>query len=164
MSKSKAAAIEQSQVSRFRALGFSVLALMFFLLLAGCSSTFRNHGYVPTDQELSEVQVGRDTRESVTEKVGAPGAAGVVRDGAWYYVQSRIENFAYRAPNVIERQVVAISFGSNGRVSNIERFGLEDGEVIALNRRVTESNIEGVSFLRQLLGNLGQVDAQSLID
>ncbi len=45
-----------------------------------------------------------------------------------------------------------------------ERFGLQDGEVIALNRRVTDSNIEGVSFIRQLLGNLGRVDAGTLLD
>jgi len=36
--------------------------------------------------------------------------------------------------------------------------------VVALSRRVTDSNIEGVSFLRQLLGNLGNLDAGSLLD
>ena len=114
--------------------------------------------------DLANVQVGRDTRETVTEKIGSPGTSGVVREDAWYYVQSRVENYAYQAPEVIERQVLAISFSSNGRVRNIERFGLEDGEVIALNRRITDDNIQGVSFLRQLLGNLGRVDAGSLID
>ncbi len=161
---SQAAVITQSQADRSRVLGFLALSVLILLFVAGCSSTFRNFGYVPSEVDLANVQVGRDTRETVTEKIGSPGTSGVVREDAWYYVQSRVENYAYQAPEVIERQVLAISFSSNGRVRNIERFGLEDGEVIALNRRVTDDNIQGVSFLRQLLGNLGRVDAGSLID
>ncbi|NQZ73366.1 MAG: outer membrane protein assembly factor BamE [Dinoroseobacter sp.] len=161
---SQAAVITQSQADRSRVLGFLALSVLILLFVAGCSSTFRNFGYVPSEVDLADVQVGRDTRETVTEKIGSPGTSGVVREDAWYYVQSRVENYAYQAPEVIERQVLAISFSSNGRVRNIERFGLEDGEVIALNRRITDDNIKGVSFLRQLLGNLGRVDAGSLID
>ncbi len=140
------------------------LGIVVLLGLAACSSTFRNHGYVPSELELAEIQVGQDTRETVAEKIGRPAAGGVVNENAWYFVQSRVEKYAYRAPEVIERQVLAVSFASNGRVSNIERFGLEDGRVIALNRRVTDSNIEGVSFLRQLMGNVGRVDAGTLLN
>jgi outer membrane protein assembly factor BamE (lipoprotein component of BamABCDE complex) len=142
----------------------AVLGIFLIIGLAACTATFRNHGYVPTEAELAEISIGSDTKATVTEKVGQPGAAGVVGDAAWYYVQSRVESYAYSAPEVIERQVVAISFSSNGRVRNVERFGLADGEVIALNRRVTDSNIEGVSFLRQLLGSLGRIDAGQLLD
>ena len=140
------------------------IGVVLVLGLTACTSTFRNHGYVPSEIELAEVQVGRDTRETLAEKVGRPAAGGVVREDAWYYVQSRVENYAYRAPSVIERQVLAVSFSTNGRIKNIERFGLEDGQVIALNRRVTDSNIEGVSFIRQLMGNIGRVDAGTLLN
>ncbi len=139
------------------------LALVLALGLAACSATYRNHGYVPLEQDLAQIEVGRDTRETVAEKIGTPGTTGVIRETAWYYVAHRVEKFAYNEPEVIEREVLAVSFSANGRVRNIERFGLEDGEVIALNRRVTDDNIEGVSFIRQLLGNLGRVDAGSLL-
>lgn len=140
------------------------IGVVLMLGLTACSSTFRNHGYVPSEVELAEIEVGRDTRDTLAEKVGRPAAGGVVREDVWYYVQSRMENYAYRAPEVIERQVLAVSFSSNGRIKNIERFGLEDGQVIALNRRVTDSNIEGVSFIRQLMGNIGRVDAGTLLN
>ncbi len=139
------------------------LGLVLGVALAACSATYRNHGYAPTEQELAEISVG-ESRDSVAEKIGQPTAAGVVNETGWYYVESRFESYAYRAPQEIERQVVAITFDRGGRVRNIERFGLQDGEVIALNRRVTDSNIEGVSFIRQLLGNLGRVDAGTLLD
>ena len=138
-------------------------ALVLVFAVAACSATFENHGYVPTDRELEEVIVGVDTRDTVADVIGQPSSAGVLNSSGYYYVQSRWRNYAYRAPEVIDRQVLAISFDDSGVVENIERFTLEDGRVIALSRRVTDSNIKGVSFLRQLLGNLGNFDAGQLL-
>ncbi|TCP61995.1 Beta-barrel assembly machine subunit BamE [Rhodovulum bhavnagarense] len=132
--------------------------------MASCSPIYRNHGYAPSDSDLEQILVGVDSRASVAELVGSPQVAGVMRDDAWYYVASRTRTVAYRAPEEIGREVVAISFDEGGTVSNIERFGLEDGRVIALNRRVTDDNIKGVSFIRQLLGSVGQLRAEDLID
>lgn len=133
------------------------------LSVAGCSASYRNHGFVPPEEELSGIIVGVDTRDSVSEVVGPPSTAGVVRDGAYYYIQSRVRHFAYRAPEVVDREVVAISFDTRGVVANIERFGLEDGQVVELSRRVTSAGIADKGFIRQLLGNLGQVNAGDLL-
>jgi hypothetical protein len=48
-------------------------------------------------------------------------------------------------------------------VSNVERFGLADGRVVPLSRRVTETNIQGSGLIRQLLGNLGNFDPGAFI-
>ena len=52
----------------------------------------------------------------------------------------------------------------NGQVENVERFGLEDGQVVALNRRVTTSNTRGVGFLRQLFSNIGNIGAGQFLE
>lgn len=140
------------------------VAAMLLAGLAACASTYRNSGYVPTENELSELVVGVDDRSAVEEQVGRPATQGVIAEDAWYFVGSRWEYFAYREPKEIERQVVAISFNDSGTIRNIERFTLEDGEVIALNRRVTESNIEGISFLSQILGNFGTFNAEQFLN
>jgi len=127
------------------------------LFVAACSATYTNHGYAPSESELENVIVGVDTRESVEETIGRPSSTGVLKESAWYYISSRIKYFAYRDSEVVDRQLVAISFDSRGRVENIERFTLEDGRVVALNRRVTTTGIKGVSFIRQILGNIGRV-------
>jgi hypothetical protein len=59
---------------------------------------------------------------------------------------------------VIDRQLVAITFNTRGTVTNIERFTLQDGQVVALTRRVTDSGIRKVSFIGQLLNNIGRVN------
>lgn len=126
------------------------------LAVSGCVAQYQNHGYVPTEEDLAEVIVGRDTRASVAEKVGVPASAGVLNDQGYYYVRARKRTYGPFAPQEIDRQVVAISFSSAGVVQNVERFGLEKGQVVPLQRRVTSSPVSNKGFIRQLLGNLGR--------
>jgi len=133
-------------------------ACFLLSVVIGCSATFVNHGYAPTDLELEEIIVGVDDRASVEETIGRPSSAGVLQEGGWYYVSSRVRHFTYKEPEVIDRQLVAVSFDKRGVVSNVERFTLEDGRVIALSRRVTASAIKGITFLQQMLGNIGNFD------
>lgn len=139
-----------------KALKLSVLAVSM-TVLASCGATFRNHGYIPPAEDLQNVVVGVDTRDTVASAVGRPGVSGILTDSGWYYVRSRYRNFAWRAPEEIDREVLAISFDSAGVVANVETFGLERGQVVRLSRRVTTSNTEGVGFLRQAFGNLGRI-------
>lgn len=140
-----------------------VAALAFATVLAGCSAQYRNHGYAPIESDLEQVIVGVDTRESVASVVGRPTSAGLLEGGGWYYVESRWRQFAWKAPVEIDREVVAISFDRDGVVENVERFGLEEGNVVVLSRRVTDTNIKGVSFLRQLFGNFGNFAADQFL-
>lgn len=135
------------------------LAGLLCLALAACATVVRNHGYVPDETELALVEVGVDTRESVAEKVGRPTAQGLLNDVGWFYVQSRFEHVGPREPKEVDRQVVAITFSEAGVVDNIGRYGLEDGRVVEISRRVTETNIKGVGFIRQLLSNFGRIRA-----
>ena len=140
------------------------LAAGLMMLVASCTATYRNNGYVPPDADLAELTVGVDTRDTVAAAVGRPSSAGLLEASAWYYVQSRFKNFAYRAPEEISREVVAVSFDARGTIENIERFGLEEGRVVILSRRVTDSNVKGVGFLAQLLGNIGNLDASNFLN
>lgn len=133
-------------------------------LVVACTPLYRNHGYVPREDELALIEVGTDTRETVAEKVGRPSAAGLLNDVGWYYVQSRFELRGGREPKEIDRQVVAITFTEDGRVTDVGRYGLEDGRVVVLSRRITESNIRGIGFIRQLLGNIGNIRAGDFLD
>lgn len=133
------------------------------LSLIACAPIYRNHGYMPEQLELDAIQIGA-SREEVATAIGRPSASGLLNDVGWFYVQSRWEHKGGRSPVEIDRQVVAISFSEAGNVTNIERFGLERGRVVALSRRVTETNIKGMGFLRQLFGSIGRLRADQLVD
>jgi len=138
-------------------------AIVTALALTACSATFRDHGYIPPQKQLDGLMVGVDTRDTVRAAVGGPSTEGLLTESAWYYTQSRFRQSGMGAAEEVDRQVVAISFDDKGLVENIEHFGLDQGRVIVLSRRVTDSNVKGISFLRQLFGNFGRIDVASLL-
>lgn len=141
-------------------------ALLCILALSACGATALkdSHGYIPENTLLNEVRVGTDTKDTVARLLGRPSTQGIIDDSGWYYVKSDYERFLWREPVEVDREVVAVSFSDAGVVENVERFGLEDGQVVALSRRVTTSNTQGVGFLRQLFSNFGTLDAGSFLD
>lgn len=139
------------------------LAAALGAALAACAPIERRHGYTPDDATLSLIEVGRDTRESVAEKAGRPSTGGVLAQGDYYYVSDRRRTFGPRPAVVADRQVVAIRFDAGGRVSNVERFGLERGRIVPLSRRVTDTNVQGGGILRQIFGSIGQITAEDVV-
>ncbi len=126
------------------------------LAMASCTPIERNHGYVPRDEELSAITVGVDTRETVATAIGAPTSGGVLSESGYYYVRSKFRHYGPMAPREISREVLAINFDAAGFVSNISRYGLDDGRVVVLSRRVTTDNVRDTTLVRQLLGNIGR--------
>lgn len=134
------------------------LALM---ALAACASDVRRHGYVPPPDELAKIQVGVTSRDKVVETIGAPTSSGVLNEGGFYYVSTQVKEYGFRAEKIVGRQLVAISFDGRGIVSGVERYDLEDGIAVPIDRRITDSGANNQTFLRQLLGNLTNFNAGS---
>ncbi|KUP91374.1 outer membrane protein assembly factor BamE [Tritonibacter horizontis] len=132
-------------------------------VVAACTATYRKHGWVPGPDLLSEVVVGVDTRDSVAETIGEPTIESLVDDSGYYYVTSRVKFFGAREAKVVSRDLVAITFDRAGVVDSVQRYTLADGRVVPLERRVTDSSIEDKTFLRQLIGNLGNFNPGSFL-
>lgn len=135
-----------------------IVALACAAALSACVAQYRNHGYLPTDEELQNVIVGVDTRDTVSESIGVPGTGGVLEGGNYYYVGSQVRHYGAFAPETVDRQIVAVEFDPEGVVSNISRYGLEDGRVVTLTRRVTQVGDGDIGFIRRLFGNIGGLD------
>jgi len=134
------------------------LAFVVLMGVAGCSATYENHGYVPPETDLQDLVVGVDGRATVDDVVGPPSLSGVVSDGDYYYVRARKRaNLMFR-PEVIEREVLAISFDADDTIANIERLRLEDGRAVPISSRVTETSVVKSGFIRQLLNNIGAIN------
>lgn len=141
-----------------------VLAVMLGGGLSGCSPEVRNHGYAPDDELLAGISSGRDTRGSVRRKIGRPTSTGVFTDTGWYYVTTKVEHYMYNAPEVTDRRVVSIQFDANDVVAGVNVYGLEDGRIIDLQTRTTPTHGRELTILQQLLGNLGSLTGEQLLD
>ncbi|MCY4304770.1 MAG: outer membrane protein assembly factor BamE [Aestuariivita sp.] len=138
--------------------------LVLMIVLTACGAQYRNHGYVPTDEELAEIVIGVDTRETVEETLGRGVFFDVLDRRGTYYLRSRVRMRGILEPKVVERKLIAVTFDDDEVVSNIETYGLSDGREVVLTRRVTESSVSSSGFLRQLLGNLGRFDPENVIN
>lgn len=139
------------------------LAGALLLVLAACSPTVTVHGYVPPDEELAEIEPGRDTVLTVAEKIGRPSSSGLLRDSDWYYVQTTMEQLAYNPLRPTDRKVVAIDFNDAGVVTDIQTYGLEDGRIVNLSPRVTETGGQRVNMLQRIFGGLLNFDAEQVL-
>jgi len=140
------------------------MAVLGVVALTACSATYQNHGYVPLEEDLQQLVVGVDTRATVDDVIGTPSVAGMLNEGDYYYVRSRIREYGMYRPEEIERQVLAISFAEDDTIANIERFALADGNIVPLSRRVTDSSVVDNGFLRQILGNFGNIDPSQMFN
>ncbi|TCL09691.1 Beta-barrel assembly machine subunit BamE [Shimia isoporae] len=144
-----------------KAIKYAVLGVLLATTVA-CTTRYRNHGYVPTPAELEEVKLGVDTRDTIAEAIGSPSATGMLSDSSYVYVRSKVKHYGARAPEVVERQVVAIDFDSRGVARNLQYYSLEDGQAVPLTRRITDNGIQSSGFLRQLLSNIGNFDPSTI--
>lgn len=147
----------------FGRFGIAALLLTGAMALGACTAQFRNHGYMPAPEEVAAVQPGVDTVVTVAEKLGKPTTSGVLDQSGYYYVRSRFRHYAYQEPKLVGRELLAVTFAENGRVRNIERFGIERGRTVALTRRITESGDRPNNFLASLIQRLGNFDASSVL-
>lgn len=141
--------------------GLRWLALAGLCLAAACTVQYRNHGYIPREEDLARIDIG-DSRQEVATLVGQPSATGLLEDDAWFYVRSRWRDYAWRTPEEISREVLVVSFRGDS-VANIESYGLRDGRVVALSRRVTDSQTAQIPILRQIFGNVGNFNPADFI-
>ncbi|MEM8871116.1 MAG: outer membrane protein assembly factor BamE [Pseudomonadota bacterium] len=141
----------------------SSIALVFALLCA-CSPQITVHGYVPSEEEIASIEPGVDTVLSIEERIGRPSSSGLLRDSDWYYVQTTMEQLTYNPARATDRIVVAMSFDEDGVVESVQRYGLEDGQIVNLSPRVTQTGGQRVNTLRQIFSGLLNFDAGSFLD
>ena len=141
-----------------------VAGLVLVLAAAsGCAQLDRYNGFIPPAEELATLTVGSTTKDEVISLFGPPASERALQNNTIYYASSQFRYFGPLAPEEVDRQVLAIDFDSSDRVRNISRYTLEDGRVVVLDRRVTDDGINDVTFLSQLLGSFGRIDAGQLL-
>lgn len=140
-----------------------MLGMVALVGTTACTPIDRFHGFIPPQQELETLQVGASSKDEVIALFGPPIAERGLLNNTIYYAASQFRLFGPFAPEEVSREVLAIEFDVSDRLRNVSRYTLEDGRVVVLDRRVTEDGINDVSFLSQLLGSLGRIDAGQLL-
>jgi outer membrane protein assembly factor BamE (lipoprotein component of BamABCDE complex) len=135
---------------------------MLLIAVAGCAPRVTTHGTPMTRMEMAEITPGVDTRGSVRRQLGQPVTTSLLGGETWFYVSTVMEQVAYRAAVIVDRQVIAVSFDETGLVTAAERFALDDGAQLALRTETTPTYGRELTIAQQLLGNIGRVSEGQL--
>jgi len=140
-----------------------VLACMLVasLLAAGCETRIDVLGFVPDEASLARLQIGVQQREDVRDLLGTPSTVTPFGDETWLYISRRTSSRVFFEPTIIEQQVVAIVFDERGVVSDIRTLALSDGRIVNHVARATPAPGKELSFLEQLVGNVGRFNQSS---
>ena len=140
----------------------STTAVLCLLAVAGCAPRVTNHGTPMTRIELAEITPGVDTRGSVRRQLGEPLTTSLVGGETWFYVSTVMEQQTYHAPRIVDRRVLAVAFDEVGLVTTANRYGLEDGQVVALRTETTPTYGRELTVAQQIFGNVGRINADTL--
>lgn len=139
-----------------------VMVAAMVLALAGCAQDIRKSGYYPLEQDLAAVQIG-GSRGDVVGLLGSPTVGDAGADSVIYYVGQQTQHIGPFAPRIVDRQIVAVSFDGRGKVANVVTYGLEDGQIVTLQSRITDPVGGDISLLKQMFGAIGNVNPAALL-
>ena len=140
-----------------RKLAYAALASAAVMATGACAPVTAYHGFQAVEANPKEVQVGVDSKSTVSERLGSPSAVASFEPNVWYYISEVTDQVAFRRPVTKKRDVVAIAFAkADDRVEKVDMYTLKDGRIVSYNGRATPTRGREMTVLEQLLGNVGR--------
>lgn len=133
-------------------------ALAMILILAACSPTEVTRGNFLFEEDIAAITPYQSTQFDVLNLLGSPTTRAVFDDNTWYYIGLKTEKESFFDETVDERQTIKITFDDTNTVTSISHVNDEAIEV-PLATRTTPTSGNEVTFIQQMLGNLGKFNA-----
>src|SRR5262249_46971357 len=105
---------------------------------------------------IAQIHPGKTTKDQVVKILGSPSSVGVFDANAWYYISKRTSQTAFFLPTTTDQQVYIVDFTKDAVVSAADHKGLKDTEKLKPAPGATPAPGRELSFLEQILGNLGR--------
>ena len=135
---------------------YVAIAALALLGAGACTPTISYNGFQAREDKPQDVKVGEDTRSTVLSKLGSPSVSATFEPNIWYYVSQTTARSAYFHPKLRERDVVAITFDKDEKVTAVNAYKLKDGFKVAYSDRETPTRGRELTVLEQILGNVGR--------
>jgi len=122
-------------------------------LLAACTPTVNQRGYLPDPAGEASIKIGVDTKTTIQQRLGDPSTQAMFSEEAWYYISSTERQIAFFDPKIEKRAILAIHFDKDGKVADLKHYTLKDGHVFAFESRTTPARGREITFLEQVFGS-----------
>lgn len=124
--------------------------------VTACAPRVDTRGNAILIEDVATIEPGTHTRDHVFNKLGSPSSSSTFNDDAWYYISERTETTAFLAPEIIDRQVIAIKFDDHGVVTSVDVYNKDNAEIVEPVDRITPTAGNQLGLIEQLLSNVGR--------
>jgi outer membrane protein assembly factor BamE (lipoprotein component of BamABCDE complex) len=129
----------------------SAFILAGAVALIACAPVISQRGYLPDPTAEASIKTGNDTKTSVQERLGYASTTATFGNDSWYYISATEKQVAFFNPTVLKRQITAVYFDKQNKVTGVRHYGLRDGHLIAFETRTTPARGRETTFLQELL-------------
>lgn len=129
----------------------SFFVLAGAVILIACAPVISQRGYLPDPALESAIKAGTDTKTTVQERLGYASTTATFGNDSWYYISATEKQVAFFTPTVLKRQVMAVYFDKQNKVTGVQHYGLKDGHLISFETRTTPARGRETTFLQELL-------------
>jgi len=130
-------------------------SLLLLFLIPACTPVTSQHGNMLEDFQIQEVKSGEHTRSDVLRILGSPTTQSTFNPNIWYYLGQESEKRGILDQQITDERIVVVIFNEDGVVEAIQEADSER-ENIPYARTKTPTHGNDLTFLQQLLGNLGR--------
>ncbi len=136
-------------------------SLIGILLLSGCSTDYfiQTEGNLPSKSDIMSIKKGMSNVE-VRELLGSPSAISSLDHRTWIYMNSTMKRMAFYEPEELERNVVAIEFDFDGKVTKLIELTKENGKDIEIIKDATPVMGSDPTFMEKYFGGVGYMPIQ----
>jgi outer membrane protein assembly factor BamE (lipoprotein component of BamABCDE complex) len=133
-----------------------IMAVGLASLVSACQPEIDHRGYIPKPGVFSSLHQGMSKPE-VESLLGSPSTTASInfQGDSYYYISSTTQGRAILKPVEIDRQIIAVRFDKQDRVSGVAQYGLEDGHIIDINTRKSPVVGSEFSLLAELFKGAG---------
>jgi outer membrane protein assembly factor BamE (lipoprotein component of BamABCDE complex) len=141
----------KAKVEAMKSVAFKILCGGAVTLLIACAPVISQRGYLPDPDNEGAIKTGSDTKTTVQSRLGYASTTATFGNDSWYYISATEKQVAFFTPTILKRQILAVYFDKNNKVTGVRHYSLRDGHLIAFESRETPARGRETTFLQELL-------------
>lgn len=135
-----------------------IVLMLCSAILGACAPVVAQRGNLLEGHQLQNITVGESSRSDVLRTFGSPTAQSTFNNDVWYYLGQTTQKRGILDETVEEERVIVVEFDQEGLVKSLTEQDSERLD-IPYARAKTPTHGNDLTFMQQLLGNLGRFNA-----
>jgi len=136
-------------------------ALLLSACLSSCVSNYEYTGLKISSENFDKIKKSRMSQQDLIEFVGSPTFSSELGGNTWYYVHTVTDKVAFFRPVLVDEEVIAIKFNTDGSFANIKKYTQDDINNFSFSDESTPTLGTEANPIQQVMKNIQKYSVPS---